>query len=154
MAKSYRIEVSESFNAPSQKVFPYLADFERFMDWNPFPQLDKTTQSTLSSETFGVGTYLTWKGKQIGEGRMETAAFEQDATISHAMTFGTGDKAEKAQSTMTIKPTSANSCEVSWVLTGTRKTMANLIMQLIGLDKKMAKHFSDGLKDLKAIVEN
>lgn len=31
---------------------------------------------------------------------METAGIEQDAAISHAKTFGTGDMAEQAQSTL------------------------------------------------------
>ncbi|MEY4743649.1 MAG: hypothetical protein RIR34_988, partial [Actinomycetota bacterium] len=46
-----------------------------------------------------------------------------------------------------------NGVGMTWTMEGERKFPMTLMVKVLGMDKMMAKHFTDGLGRLKAIAE-
>jgi len=46
-----------------------------------------------------------------------------------------------------------NGVEMTWTMEGERKFPMTLMVKVLGMDKMMAKHFTDGMGRLKALAE-
>lgn len=152
MAIKYQVDSQAEISASPEAVFPFIADLERFMDWNPFPKMDPSTRSTLSDNTAEIGATLRWDGKRIGQGEMRLVEIVPGVSASYAMSFGKPDKAEHATSVLSVMPSADGGSLVTWHLSGERKFVSALIVKLIGLDKMMAKNFKEGFDQLRVVL--
>ena len=69
---SFRIERSATINAPAEKVFAEISDFQQWRGWSPWEGKDPNLKRTYSGAARGTGAVYAWEGnKNVGSGRME-----------------------------------------------------------------------------------
>src|SRR5258708_28592315 len=53
------------------KVFPYMDDLHKFLEWSPWAKLDPTMELTYGGPGSGSGSNFSWKGNgKVGVGKM------------------------------------------------------------------------------------
>jgi uncharacterized protein YndB with AHSA1/START domain len=69
---TFRIERSSVINAPPEKVFALINDFQQWRGWSPWENKDPNLKRTYSGAERGKGAVYAWEGnKNVGSGRME-----------------------------------------------------------------------------------
>lgn len=147
----YKVVVSQHINAPKAKVFAIINDLTQFDAWNPFKPMDTSVKSWLGPITSGEGAEYNYEGKRIGSGRMTFTGVYDDSVIKIQMEFLKPNQ-EIAQNEWRITQLDQG-VEITWTMEGERKPLMALFVKLMGLDKMMHKHFTDGLARLKALAE-
>lgn len=150
MTADYQLQVSQEISAPVPDVLKHLADLSNFSRWNPFLVMDPNAAIEVSEPSAGVGASYSWSSKRIGSGVM-TITGVSDSVIDIHMRFTSRNKREdEVQWLLTPTP---HGTQVAWVMRGKRTLAERVFVKLMRLDTMMAKHFADGLKRLKAELE-
>jgi len=151
MATKYNITVSQQIDTPMSKVFGIINDLNQFDAWNPFKPMDPNVKSWLGPITSGEGAEYNYESKKIGTGRMTFTGVYDDSVIRIKMEFLKPNQ-EVALCEWRLTHV-GNGVEMTWTMDGERKFPMTLMVKVLGMDKMMAKHFTDGLGRLKALAE-
>lgn len=146
------LDVSVHINASAKQVFDRMSDLSRFNDWNPFPAMDPTTVSRHEGPDSGVGAVFSYEGKRLGKGRMEIVSVDAPREIEIAMTFWRGKNESHSESAFVIVDAPGGGVTVHWVVDEDRGALMWLMGRLV-FDKMMSGTFTDGLTQLKELVE-
>lgn len=130
---------------PVAEVFKRLPDLNEYNNWNPFSEND-STQVTGT----GVNSFMTWKGKDSGEGKMTIVEIEPNHKIKIKMDFYKPMKGEAVVYWITV-PTADGNTEFKWTYDQDLPYL-NRYFGLV-MDRMMGKYFEKGLVKYKAIVE-
>lgn len=141
-----------TINAPAQKIFPYINDFNNWLAWSPYEKKDPAMKRSYGATTIGKGASYEWDGnKDIGAGRMDITDVTEPSHIAIRLEFFRPFKAVNSAD-FTLLPV-AGGTEVRWVMAG----QANFISKIMGLffdmDAMIGKDFEQGLTALKSISE-
>src|SRR3982751_7111739 len=69
---TFRIERSVTINAPPERVFTLVNDFQQWRGWSPWENRDPGLKRTYGGAERGKGAVYAWEGnKNVGSGRME-----------------------------------------------------------------------------------
>lgn len=136
-------------NAPVSEVFKRLPDLNEYNKWNPFSAGDTTHTTQVTG--VGLDSYMTWKGKNSGEGKMTIAEVKINHKIKINMEFYAPMKGEGVVYWIVV-PTPDGNAEMKW----TFDQDMPYFQRYFGLfmDKMMGKHFERGLATYKTIVES
>lgn len=151
MTGHYQLHVSEDIAAPVPVVRDYLADLSNFNVWNPFLVMDPQSGIEVSQPSVGVAATYSWSSKRIGSGVM-TITGVSDSVIDIHMRFTSRNKREDDVQWLLV-PTPQGT-QVTWAMSGKRTVAERAFVKIMRLDTMMAKHFADGLRRLKAAVED
>ncbi len=142
---------SLQINAPPDKVFAIVSNFDRFNEWSPWAELDPTTSYSRSGPAEGVGAMLAWASNDanVGKGSMRVTAHEPPSRLGIALDFG---EMGQSQSGWEFKPEGSGTL-ATWSfqmkLDGVMNRWLGLMMeQFAGPD------YEKGLKKLKALAES
>jgi len=149
LSSAFSMSRSIEINSSAAQVFSRLTSLNEYVKWNPFPEGDPTNQATVNGE--GVGSFLIWKGKKTGEGKMTITNIEPGKKIDVKMEFYKPMKSEG----MVHWIVNANSDSKSELIWSFEQELPyfNRYFGLI-MESMMGKHFERGLKNYKAIVES
>jgi uncharacterized protein YndB with AHSA1/START domain len=139
-----------TINAPPEKVFELVSNFDRFEDWSPWAELDPAMTITRSGPPQGVGAQYAWASNDpgVGKGSMTITESAPPASLKIALDFGEMGKSESA-----------------WVIepegTGTRATWSfhmgldGVMNRWFGLlmERFAGPDYEKGLAKLKALAE-
>lgn len=141
------LERSIEVAASPEKTYEQVADWEKFKTWNPFAEMDPTTQATTNG--LGLGSTYEWTGEKTGKGRMTVASMDPGKRIDYDMDF-IEPMPGKATSYFTFEPTEAGT-RVTW---GFDESLS-YFNRYFGLltDLMMGPAFEKGLQNLKAQAE-
>ncbi len=144
MPKTY-IKRSITIDAPSEKVFPYLNNFDEWTAWSPWAILEKEAKVDVAEG----GKFFSWEGGRIGAGEMQITNEVENKTINADLTFLKPWKSHaKIEYSLNEK---RNSTEVIWEMHSSLPFfmfwMKTMMQNMIGMD------FDRGLKMLKDLVE-
>ena len=128
----------------------FLSDLSNFSRWNPFLAMDPNAVVELSQPASGVGASYSWSSKRIGSGIMTITGIS-DTCIDIHMQFTSRNKRE--DDVQWLLSEVADGTELAWAMSGQRTFSERVFVGLMRLDSVMSKHFADGLKKLKAVVE-
>jgi len=88
LPNDYDVARSQIIAAPAQEVFGYVADVERFQQWQPWAHRDPTMQVELTEQRTGVGAGYSWTSERAGTGSSKTITSDPPNRIVNTLQFG------------------------------------------------------------------
>ena len=149
---SFRVERTATINAPPERIFPLVNDFQRWGAWSPFEKKDPGMKRTMSGVSSGEGAVYEWDGnKEIGQGRMEIVESVPPSRITLTLDFTRPFKAHNIVD-FTLDPR-GNSTQVTWAIHGPSPFISKVMGIVLNMDKMIGKDFEAGLAALKTVSE-
>ncbi|MES2574851.1 MAG: SRPBCC family protein [Bacteroidota bacterium] len=108
----FTVERSKVINSPKSSIYTYVNDSKNWQEWNSLAVEDSLIKINTSKNTIGVGSTLSWEGKD-GNGNLQTINLKENDSISQKINFN-GNSANIA---MSFKDTLGGT-KVSWKAKG------------------------------------
>jgi uncharacterized protein YndB with AHSA1/START domain len=148
----FRMERRIVVAAAPEKVFPYLEDPRKTVEWSPWEKKDPGIQKTFSGAAKGKGSVYEWKGnKEVGAGRAEIVEVEPNKRVVIDLQFLAPMKARDTAEYL-VTPVAGGS-EVTWSFRGPMPLISKVFCLFMDMDKMVGGEFEKGLADLKTLVE-
>lgn len=146
---NYSAQRSITINAPTEKVFPLVANHKEWKRWSIWNQRDPNMAMTYSGPEMAAGSKWTWKSKSEGNGGMEFSAVETNKRVGYILTM---EDMTPATGDLKFTPDGTGT-KVSWDING--NAGMNPVFRWFGLfmDKMIGPDFEAGLKNLKKLAE-
>ncbi len=77
------IDRSLLIDAPAEKIYPALSDFNHWPDWSPWLIMEPDVVVTVAEDS----KYYEWNGKRVGSGNMTVLKEEKNKWIDYDLTF-------------------------------------------------------------------
>jgi hypothetical protein len=146
------VERSVTVAAPPSAVFAVVNDFRRWDEWSPWAKLDPEMKKTFEGPDAGVGAVYRWSGNnEVGEGSMTLIGSAPDQKIDITLAFVRPFPGESDVQFL-FAPEGDNT-KVTWAMQSPQPFIARLIGLFVNFEKMCGEQFSQGLGDLKKIVE-
>jgi hypothetical protein len=148
----FRVQRSTTMQAPPEKIFPFINDFQRWSVWSPYEKLDPAMKRSYSGPASGVGAVYAWEGNSdAGIGSIEITEVVAPTRIAMNLDFVKPFEAHN-QVEFTLVPR-GDTTEVTWAMRGPTPYMAKVMHVFIDMDGMVGKDFEAGLASLKAAAE-
>ena len=149
---TFRVERATVVQAPPEKIFPYLNDFDRWAAWSPWERKDPAMKRTYGPTKSGKGARYAWEGNsEVGQGSMEIVDSAAPTRVALRLDFIKPFEAHNKVE-FTLKP-EAGGTRVSWEMEGPVPYFAKIIHMFLNMDRMVGKDFETGLVSLKAAAE-
>jgi uncharacterized protein YndB with AHSA1/START domain len=149
---TFSVQRSITVQAPPEKIFPLLNDFQRFSQWSPWQQLDPAMTSQISTPSAGPGAVYEWRGNsKAGSGRMEILASKPSSSVRVKLDFLEPFESHNITD-YSLTPTGAGTT-VTWEMHGPSTLPSKLMQVFVSMDKMVGGDFERGLASIKAIAE-
>lgn len=133
-------------------VFPYANDFNKFVTWIPWMELDPNQTMEFSNPAAGVGAWYTWSGNDdVGSGRMDLLSAEPNKVV-HKLTFIEPFESV-AEASLITKAVGEDQVEVTWAFDQQADFGTKIMCVFMDMDAMMGPDFEKGLNKLKTLVE-
>lgn len=149
---SFSYARSTTIKAPAEKIYPYLNDFKKGMEWMTYEKRDPNMKRKFSGNATGVGSIYEFDGNSdVGAGRMEIVAAVPNEKVTLKLAFV---RPMEGVSTVeyTLTP-SDGATKMTWAMSGKSNFIGKIFCLFINMDKMMAKDFDEGLNTLKNLAE-
>ncbi len=147
---SGHVEESIVINAAPPVVFAHVNSLKKMNAWSPWAKMDPEATFVYEGPEEGVGAKMTWSGAKIGKGSQWVESSEVNARVRNGLTFDGYDGTSYAEIVLTPED---NATKVTWTYDGQNAGMSGKAMWLI-MKSALSTQFSQGLKDLKTVVES
>ncbi|HYC62112.1 MAG TPA: SRPBCC family protein [Thermoanaerobaculia bacterium] len=147
---TFRVERSETIDAPPDQIIALLEDFRRWGEWSPWEKLDPDMKRTHSGAPKGIGAVYAWAGNsKAGAGRMEiTESSPSQVTLKLDFT-----KPFEAHNIVEFKlQPQGNATNVTWSMYGPSPFITKLFMVFMSMEKMVGKDFAAGFANMKKAV--
>ena len=149
---SFHVERSIDIQAPSERVYALINDFQQFPKWSPYEKLDPAMKRTFTGPQAGIGAVYGWSGNgKAGEGSMEIVEATPPARIGMRLEFKRPFAATN-QATFSMVP-QGSATRTTWALDGPMPFVSKVFSVFVDLDRMVGKDFEEGLANLKALAE-
>ena len=149
---TFRVQRAASIQAPPEKVYAQLADFQRWPAWSPWEKRDPQMRRTMSTPSAGRGATYAWEGNsEVGSGRMEIVEAQAPRKLGIRIDFLKPFEAHNAVD-FTLEPRGAQT-QVTWAMYGPATFVTKLMGVFVSMDAMIGKDFEAGLANLKAVAE-
>ena len=149
---NFHYERSGVINAPAAKIFPYISDFRLGKQWSPYEKIDPNMKETLSGPIAQVGSVMEFDGnKDAGSGKLEILKIVPNEQVDIRLTMLKPFYGEN-QVTYKLTPEGTGT-RFTWSMSGNGGFMGKLMSVLIDCEKMIGGQFSEGIANLKALVE-
>lgn len=145
LPKNVHVERSIFIGGSPEEIYPYVSDFEKFVEWNPWSAKDLNIQQTFEGEKNTVGSKYSWVGnKKVGKGYMQITQVETNKRVEMDLNFGPNGFAKCG---FILEPKDAGT-HVTWYFDSIMGK--NPLFRLMGpmMDKFIGKDYSEGLVNL------
>lgn len=149
---TYHVERSLVVAASPEVVFPYVNDFKKFREWNPWDRLDPNIVITYEGPESGVGHSYTWAGnKDVGKGKMTfTESVPNERTVADLNFIEPFESNAVTTWTLTAE---GEGTKVTWGMDGTNNLMSKVMSLTMNMDQMIGADFEKGLGFLKEVTE-
>ena len=152
MSSTYTVERSRVVDAPADRVYQLVADFEQWTRWSPWEDVDPAMQRTFSGSESGTGAVYSWSGnRRAGQGRMQIIEAVQPSRVVIHLAFEKPWRARN-ETRFLIEPDGSGS-HVTWSMTGKKTLMTKAMGVFRSMDAMLGPDFERGLAQLKAAAE-
>jgi uncharacterized protein YndB with AHSA1/START domain len=149
---TFRVQRAASIQAPPERIFALINDFNRWGAWSPWEKKDPAMKRTFGAATSGRGAVYAWEGnKDVGQGQMEIAESVPSSRIAIKLDFVKPFEAHNIVE-FTLEP-NGDATSVTWAMQGATPYFAKIIHVFIDMDRMVGKDFEAGLDNLKAVAE-
>jgi hypothetical protein len=150
---TFRVQRTTSVQAPPEKIYPLIDDFNKWSKWSPYEKLDPSMKRTLSGTERGKGAVYQWAGnKKAGEGRMEITDTVPSSKVLIKLDFLKPFEGHNTAE-FTLDPANG-STKVTWAMYGPVPYMMRVMSMFFSMDQLVGKDFELGLANMKAIAES
>jgi hypothetical protein len=133
------------------KVFPYLDDPHKFMEWSPWAKLDPAMKVTYGDPGSGTGANFSWTGNgKVGVGKMTITESRPNDLVRCRLDFYKPFSCTNNHE-FALQPEGSQTI-VTWTAKGKSPFFFKLFLVFASADSMMAKDFERGLANLKAVV--
>lgn len=151
LPKTYSVSRSVIINAPDTVVYNNVADFNRFLKWNPWYKMDPEAKIEVSGTPLDVGHQYTWNGEKSGQGQMRIVSLQPLRTVNIELKFI--KPFESVADTQFDFVTEGAGMKVTWIMSGESNSVLEKWMGVFTGDM-IAGDFDSGLQSLKELSEN
>ncbi|MES2733307.1 MAG: SRPBCC family protein [Bacteroidota bacterium] len=150
LPSQYHVERTIEINKPTPAVFEEVADFNHWLAWNPWTEMEPTAHNTISGTPKTVGSHWAWEGKEIGVGSLTIQAISPNQSIKSKLAM-LQPQAMEADDSWLFEPTDKGT-KVIWSNTG---KLSYPVERYFGLfmNKILGEQYETGLLKLKQVVE-
>lgn len=146
-----KVETTQSIviNAPAEKIFPLLNDFEKWHLWTSWHEMDTATQYTWGDIRSGVGASYQWKSEIMSYGTVKIVESKPNEMLKTEVNF---EDHGASYGTFTLTPEGSGT-RVDWKFENDMG--GNPFGHLFGpvMKSMIEKDYVKGLAKLKKIVE-
>lgn len=151
--KTFEMERSIVIDAPRETVFPYVQYLEQQSRWSPWSRLDPNMKTTLTGIDGTVGAASAWEGnKDVGKGSQTISLVQPYERVETQMQFIEPFEST-AEAWLQLKDADNKATEVTWGFRSPMPFPFNIFGMIMGMEKEMDAQYTQGLADLKALVE-
>lgn len=148
----FKYERSGVINAPADKIYPYLSDFELGTKWSPFEQVDPNEKRAFGGEKQKPGSFEEWEGNsQAGSGRITITDVQPDKQVDLRLEMRK-PMAATNHVVYALAPAQGGTL-FTWTMEGESPYLGKLAGLFIDCDKLVGGEFEKGIANLKAVVE-
>ena len=149
---SFAVQRSAVLQAPADRIFPLIEDFQQWARWSPWESRDPAMKRSFSGPTNGKGAIYAWDGnKNVGSGRMEILDASSPKKIVIKLDFFKPFEGHNTAE-FTLSPQGA-ATNVNWLMHGPAPFMHRVMQVFMNFDKMIGKDFETGLANLKKLTE-
>lgn len=145
------VERSKFVNADPGDVYPYANDFDRWVKWNPWMDLDPDQKLEYSEKRTGEGAWYSWKGEKSGAGKMTIAKVVPNQKVEHDLEFKEPFPSN-ADVTMSFSPEKGGT-KVTWAYDAENNFMGKMFGLFVDMDQMLGADFEKGLGKLAPMAE-
>jgi len=150
---TFRIERSIVVQAPPERVFEQVNDFNRWRAWSPFETLDPAMKREIAGTPCGVGAVYTWDGNsKAGAGRMEIVESVPAQAVRIKLDFTRPMEAHNTAE-FVIVPEGNGASRVTWAMHGPQPYIGKVMSLVFSMDRMVGGDFERGLVGLKNVAE-
>jgi hypothetical protein len=147
----WTIQRQEAIPGAPAKVFPYMDDLHKFLEWSPWAKLDPNMKLTYGAPASGSGANFSWEGNgKAGAGKMTITESRPNDLVICQLDFIKPFRCTNTQE-FVLKPEGSQTI-VTWTMNGNAPFFFKLILVFVSCDTMMAKDLERGLANLKAVV--
>jgi uncharacterized protein YndB with AHSA1/START domain len=149
---TFRIQRTASIQAPPERIFAVLNDFQQSQSWSPYEKKDPAMKRAFSGAPVGKGSVYEFDGnKDVGSGRIEIIESLPPKKVTLQLDMIEPFKASNLVE-YTLEP-KGEATEVTWAMSGHAPFLSKLICLFIDMDTMVGTDFEVGLANLKAVTE-
>jgi len=148
----FRVTRKASMLAQPSAVFPLVNDFRRWPTWSPWDKFDPAMKKTYEGPPEGVGAVYRWSGNnQVGKGSTTIMESKPNELVRMRLQFIRPFACDNPVE-FRFQP-QGNETVVTWDMTGKYNFINKAMGLFINMDKMSGDQFTEGLNNIKRIVE-
>ncbi|GAA0344401.1 K(+)-transporting ATPase subunit F [Bowmanella denitrificans] len=151
LPSEFRVERSITIDAPAEKIYPQVADLQKWQDWGVWFKRDPAMQVHYDGPTAEVGMRSEWISAQEGSGVMEIIAADPDKRLVYSLYFPEFEMGSTGEIILTDEE---GKTRVQWVDYGDVGSNPINHYFAVMMDSMVGPDFEMGLANLKTLVEN
>ncbi len=133
------------------KVFPYIDDLHKFLEWSPWAKLDPAMKLAHGGPASGSGANFSWTGNgKVGAGKLTITESRPNELVRCQFDFYKPLTCTNTHQ-FALKPEGGQTV-VTWTMSGKAPFFFKLILVFVSCDSMMGKDLERGLANLKALV--
>ena len=149
---TFQVQRAATIQAPPEKIFPLINDFNRWNAWSPWEKKDPGMKRRFGTVTAGKGAVYAWDGnKDVGQGSMEITESAAPSRLAIRLSFVKPFEAHNNVE-FSLAPRGA-ATQVTWTMHGPVPYISKIIHMFVDIDRMVGGDFEAGLASLKAIAE-
>lgn len=149
---SFKVERTQTIQAPADVVFARVADFHQWSSWSPWAKKDPAMKVTYEGVPGQVGSSYAWSGNDdVGAGKMTILEAKAPQSLKIQLDFLKPMKiTHQVEFHFTAAPPNTT---VSWVMNGHNTFLGKAFTLVMDMDKMIGPDFELGLSQLKSVSE-
>lgn len=149
----FRYERSGLIKAPASKIFPYISNFKRGEAWSPYEKVDPSMKKIFTGVDGQVGSIMEFEGnRDVGSGQLEMLKVVPNELVEIKLTM---IKPISGENWVQYKLTTEGAdTRFTWTMSGDGGFLSKLMTVLIDCEKMIGDQFSQGIENLKSVVES
>ncbi|TXD35257.1 SRPBCC family protein [Lujinxingia vulgaris] len=148
----FRVERTQTIEAPAPVVFAQINDFRNWEDWSPWAQLDESMEVTYEGAETGEGAIYTWQGNDdVGQGRMTILESTPPEEVVIKLEFI--KPFESTNTTRFVLKPAGEATEVSWIIAGDKNFISKAFGLVFDMDAAIGADFEKGLTAMNTAAQ-
>lgn len=152
--KDYAVEKEVVINKPKQVVFDYVKMLKNQDNYSVWAMKDPNMKKGYKGTDGTPGFIASWESqnKEVGTGEQEILKITEGERIDFKLRFKVPFEAQD-DAYMITEAVGENQTKVKWGFKGAFPYPMNLMNLFMDMDKAVGKDLSEGLNNLKTVVE-
>ncbi|RYZ91338.1 MAG: hypothetical protein EOP04_00880 [Proteobacteria bacterium] len=149
---NFRYERSGIIQAPADKIYPFLSDFNLGSQWNPYEEKDLNMTKTYSPEQGKVGSSMDWSGnKDVGAGNLQIINLVPNESVDIKLTM-TEPMTMSHMVHYKLEPVGEGT-KFTWWQEGQNGLFGKVMTVVIDCETMFGEDMEKGIAKLKTVVE-